>query len=334
MNRITNRRKSEEGSALIFALGVLIIVMAIGYSMYRGMEIEREDMLIDQYDQRAEWVAKSGIETAVAQLQTAIASGTAAELLATPMTVDVPIYVQEKMSKVISDAPVLDEQYAGRASVVIADESAKINLNLAPPTVLMSVLKIDGDKARQIREQLPRIDDSAPASGEDKRHWLATVEELVSYGLVTSEALTAERAADLTVHSTGNPRDAGAVVNINSASSAVIEAALGVTPEVAANVIAARPIMSLEALTAAAGKDPSGFNFKPGADDPMGLPKEISFSSRCFRITSKGTVDKLIGGDQRDVLGARSIEAVVYFPENAARRIVYWNESATPKSTN
>ena len=330
MTRAVKRRRHNEGSALIFALGVLVIIMAIGFSMYRGMEIEREHMLMDQYDQRAEWVAKSGIEVAVAKLQAAIASGAADDLLAAPIPVEVPVYLQQKGSNPVIDAPVIEEGFAGRASVTIKDESAKINVNLAPPTVLMAMLKIDGDKAREIRESLPRIGDSTSRPDDKPRKWLATVEELVSYGLVSSETLTAERAADLTVFNTADGQTMA--VNVNTASSAVLEAALGITPEVAGQVIAARPIMSVEALITATGKEPSGFNFKPSAENPAGLPEEIVFSSRCYRITSTGTVEKSVGG-QPDVLGARAIDAVVYFPENAAHRIVYWHETAAPNAT-
>jgi len=318
--------------------------MLTSFAMYRYMELERENMLLDQQEARAGWVAKSGVEAAIAQMQTAIASGKTGDILSNPLAIEVPVYimprwVDENADPKVSrdpavDLPVIDTAYAGRAAVVITDESAKINVNLAPPAVLMSILKIDGDKARQIRERLPRLDGAAPAAGDENRTWLATVEELVNNGLVTSEVLTAERAADLTAQSAADLNGATAQININTASSAVIEAALGVTPDVAKNVIAARPISSADALKAAAGKDATGFNFKPPVEDPTALPREIAFSSRCFRIASVGKVEDLEGRAQKENIVARAIEAVVYFPENASPRVIYWNETNAKNTTN
>jgi len=334
-NTRRDSRDARRGSALVVALVVLGFIAVMGVTMlgYVAIDKTRQNNEIDA--ERAAWVARSGIEAAVAELQTNVASGQAP---APQIEVDVPVYWQpntkEKQTNPASDAPEVDDRFKSRATVAVADESARINVNLAPPTVLMSVLKIDGDKARLIREKLPRIDGAAPTAEDANRHWLTGVDDLVSRQLLTSESLTAERAADLTVYTAMDSQSPTATINLNTASSAVIEAALGVTPDIAAKVIAARPLNSVDALKTAAGKDPSGFNFKPPADNPAALPKELGFSSRCFRLVSRADVHRAGGEGMADLLiASATIEAVVQFPENAAPQIVFWNETASARTT-
>lgn len=331
-------REEKRGSALVFALGILAIVIAFGVSMWKFGNNDRLALSNTLHAERAAWVSRGGVETAIAQLEAALATGTASELTGNPLSVEVPIYRQKRRSDdpeapapdPATTPPVIDDLYKATATVEISDECSRLNLNLAPPTVLMSFLRIDGDKARQIRERLPRLDGVAPAAGESRR-WLATVEELVTLGLVPAETLTAERAKDLTVYSADLSAPAG-FVNINTASSAVLEAALGITPDVVQRIIQARPITSVQALTAAAGKDVAGFNFKPTAEDPSGLPKELAFSSRCYRLVSRAEIVKPVEGQDPLRVGSATIEAVVQFPQGAAPRIVYWKETSAARS--
>ncbi|NUM55699.1 MAG: general secretion pathway protein GspK [Candidatus Hydrogenedentes bacterium] len=327
---MTRRGGHNRGSALVFALAILGIIVTFGFAMYRFTLLE-SDALGDDIDRdRARWDAASGVEHAIAELQTAIGSGQVDALLKPEGVAPVSLGIYRLASTLPnSDASLIpDDRYESSASVTISDECARMNVNLAPPAVLISMLKIDGEKARQVREKLPRLD-GAPASPEEGRRWLSSVDELSGLQVLAPDTLTPERVKDLTVFSALDMQNAAGYVNLNTASSAVIEAALGVTPEVAAKVIAARPLNSLDALVAATGKDPNGFNFKPAADNPSGLPRELAFSSRCFRITSTATLTRKATQDTNTA----TVEAVVQFPEGAAPRIVYWNEPSVGANT-
>lgn len=325
MRRVANNR----GTALVLALGVLTLVVLFGTAMYRYTSLERDEFTLDNNNARANLDAKSGIEHAIAELQAAIASGQVDAMLNNDTEVKLNLYrLAGRTLDAVGQAPVADERYTSKAIVHITDESARMNVNLAPPAVLMSILKIDGEKARQLRERLPRLDGSAAAENESRR-WLSSVDELASLPLLPPDTLTAERKADLTTFSALDMKAPAGFVNLNTASKPVLEAALAITPEVADKVMLARPLTSLDALVAAAGKGPDTFNFKPAADNPGGMPKELAFSSRCFRIRSTAVLTRT--SSQQEVKAI--VEAVVQFPENEAPHIVYWNEPPVGAAT-
>lgn len=316
------RAADNRGSALVLALAVLGLVVAFGFVMYNASALDQLALTNEHNKDRANLDAKSGVEHAIAELQAAIASGQVDSKLNTDLEVTLNLYkLAGRTPDAASQAPVTDDRYTSKAIVHITDESARMNVNLAPPAVLMSILKIDGEKARQLRERLPRLDGSAAAENENRR-WLSSVDELASLPLLPADTLTPERRADLTTFSALDMKSPAGFVNLNTASKPVLEAALAVTPEVADKVMLARPLTSLDALVAAAGKGPDTFNFKPAADNPGAMPKELAFSSRCFRIRS--TAKLIRNSSQQEV--TTIVEAVVQFPENEAPRVVYWNE--------
>lgn len=327
MRRVANNR----GSALVLALAVLGVIVTFGFAMYRFTILERDALTGEINADRARWDAKSGVEHAIGELQAALASGQVDALLNTPLEpVSIGVYhLANARLGADSAPPVPDDRYESTAAVTIGDECARMNVNLAPPAVLISILHIDGEKARQVREKLPRLDGLAANNAEEGRRWLSSVDELSGLQVLPPDALTPERMNDLTVFSALDMQNAAGYVNLNTASSAVIEAALGVTPDVAAKVIAARPLKSLDDLVAATGKDPNGFNFKPAPDNPGGLPRELAFTSRCFRIASTATLTRKATGETKKA----RVEAVVQFPEGAAPRIVYWNEPSVGANT-
>ena len=318
---MTRHATDNRGSALVLALGVLGLVVAFGFVMYNATSLDQVGFTNEFNKDRAYIDAKSGVEHAIAELQAAIASGQVESKLNANFDVMLNLYrLAGRTPEAASQAPVVDDRYTSKAIIHITDESARMNVNLAPPAVLMSILKIDGEKARQIRERLPRLD--GPVAENENRRWLSSVDELASLPVLPADTLTAERRADLTTFSAMDMKSPAGFVNLNTASKPVLEAALAVTPEVADKVMLARPLTSLDALVAAAGKGPDTFNFKPAADNPGGLPKELAFSSRCFRIRS--TAKLIRNSSQKEVEAI--VEAVVQFPENEAPRIVYWNE--------
>ena len=317
-------RRAEEnrGTALVLALGVLTLVVLFGTAMYRYTVLDLDDYAVDLNKDRAYIDAKSGVEHAIGNLQVAIAAGSVDSLLNNPVDpLRLNLYkLASREPDAAAQAPVADDRYTSTVSFEISDESARMNVNLAPPAVLMSILDIDGEKARQIRERLPRLDGSV-AENENRR-WLSSVDELASLPVLPAGTLTAEHRAALTTFSALDMKAPAGFVNLNTASKPVLEAALAITPEVADKVMLARPLTSIEALVAAAGKGADTFNFKPAADNPGGLPKEFAFSSRCFRIRSTAVLTRNSSRDEVTAI----VEAVVQFPENEAPRVVYWSE--------
>ncbi|MCC6154928.1 MAG: general secretion pathway protein GspK [Candidatus Hydrogenedentes bacterium] len=324
---MTREKSNNRGSALVLALGVLALVALFGTAMYRYSSLELDDYMVDLNKDRAYLDAKSGVEHGIAELQAAIASGNVDSVVNNINNPVEPLRLNlyklaNRTPDAVNQTPVTDERYTSTVSLKISDESARMNVNLAPPAVLMSILKIDGEKARQIRERLPRLDGSV-AENENRR-WLSSVDELASLPLLQDDTakLTEERKADLTTFTALDIKAPAGFVNLNTASKPVLEAALAVTPEVADKVMLARPLSSLDALVAAAGKGPDTFNFKPAADNPGGMPKELAFSSRCYRIRSEAVLTRSSSGQEVRAI----VEAVVQFPENEAPRIVYWNK--------
>jgi type II secretory pathway component PulK len=318
---MTRHTTKNRGSALVLALCALVLVVLFGNAMYRYTTLELDALTLDNNKDRAYLDAKSGIEHAIAEMQAAIASGQVDAKLNTDTELALNLYhLASDKPEAATQAPVADDRYTSKAIVHITDESARMNVNLAPPAVLMSILKIDGEKARQLRERLPRLDGTVAEN--ENRHWLSSVDELASLPVLPAETLTAERKEDLTTFSALDMKAPAAFVNLNTATKPVLEAALAVTPEVADKVMLARPLTSLDALVAAAGKGADTFNFKPAADNPGGMPKELAFSSRCFRIRSTAVLTRT--SSQKEVKAI--VEAVVQFPENEAPRVVYWNE--------
>ena len=329
---MTTRHATENrGAAMVLALGVLGLVVAFGTAMYFFTSLELESYTLDLNRDRAYLDAKSGVEHAIAELQTAIASGDVDSKLNIDTEVKLNLYrLAGRTLDAAGQAPIIDDRYTSKAVVNITDESARMNVNLAPPAVLMSILEIDGEKARQLRERLPRLD--GPVAENENRRWLSSVDELASLPVLPADTLTAERRADLTTFSALDMTAPAGFVNLNTATKPVLEAALAVTPEVADKVMLARPLNSLDALVAAAGKAPDTFNFKPAADNPGGMPKELAFSSRCFRIRSTASLTR--NNDDPNANPIQSIvEAVVQFPENEAPRIVYWNKPPVGAAT-
>lgn len=145
------------------------------------------------------------------------------------------------------------------------------------------------------------------------------MDELASRGLLDAEKWKAVRKDLLTVSSVVDPANPVAFINVNCAPPEVLEAVLGVTPEVAANIIQKRPFANLADLSAAAGKDAAAFNVKLDATTPDALPKELAFESRCFRITSRGNVMDTRDETKIASVASYNIEAVVAFaPKGAA----------------
>ena len=330
MTRLHGIRRND-GAALITALLLLVVFMMFGIVWVDYMNIENQKSEDQITHLRANYAAQGGINAGIQAARDAIARGNITSP-PEPIAFDVPVYAggsdEEAALKPANDR-------VCRVRVRLEDESARVNINHAPPTVLRGILGVDGEKAREIRSSLPRAEAGA---GEDsaQRRWFTSVDELVTRGLIVPpDALTPELKKMLTVYTVPDPARAAGYMNVNAAPAPVISALLDVTPGVAAQVVEGRPYSDVTELSAAAGKDPATFNVRPAPDALNTLPVELSFRTRCFRIVS--TAELLKTGESPDspeeVLADASIEAVVYIDEQGNPQVMYWNESAQRDET-
>jgi DNA uptake protein ComE-like DNA-binding protein len=322
MTRLRPISKPNSGAALIIALGLLAVFSVLGTAWVKYMLIETEQTDFDIASVRAHEAAAGGVQAAIGSAEAALASNTLASLLETPLDFEFPVYTGVARGQNGLEA---NSDYMVRTHVTVTDESAKININHAPPNALRAVLHVDGERARQIRSNLPRLDGSPGDSG---RRWLTSVDELMTRGLVTAKEFAAADQNAITVYTVADPASPAPYVNINGASKAVIEAVLDVAPEVADRVLAARPFTSVEALSAAAGKTPDMFNMRSDPATPDGLPRELSFTPRSLRIVSEAEVIRpLRMGLKPERVGSARAEAVIVFETGGGARVTYWSEA-------
>lgn len=315
MNGHRRLERSDAGVALITALALLFLFSLLGGAYVSYMVYEKQQTDLDVSATKSRLVAEAGVQAAIGALGAALKSNAD-----WPKTLEVPMadYVPA------ADGKLAVEGTAGQATVTIADENGRVNLNLAPTRVLAAILKIDHGAARTIQNTMPRQEsDAATASPPGERRWLASVDELVTRGLLDPERFAALDKNLLTVYSTGSADPTLGHINVNSAPPEVLAAVLALTPEEAVQVAAKRPFKSMEDLVAATGKDPATFNVSAPAETPGALPKELAFTSRCFRVVSESALAEAKPGQRS---GYR-VEAVVAFNDAGEPSIRYWNLS-------
>jgi type II secretory pathway component PulK len=299
------------GFALITALAMLVLFTMLGAAFLGYMVNDYTRQTLTSARLQAEVAAESGVHAAVGRLRQAVAAGNAAEVVeAGPMTVTLPLYEHEEDRLEPGDAE-------ASVTVTIADESARLNINHVPTSVLSAALGVSGAKAREIRTTLPRFGSERDGS----RHWFASVGELVTRGLLTEEEFTALDTSRLTVFSAMNPAAPSRFLNVNAAPVDILAAVLGVPRAQAESVAAARPFDSLDALSAAAGKPAAAFNL--GGD--AGLPPALAFGPTSFRIRAEATVPRSGGRP----VGRAEVEAVVCIVPGSPPKTTYWSQSAS-----
>ncbi|GMV98862.1 MAG: hypothetical protein AMXMBFR84_00020 [Candidatus Hydrogenedentota bacterium] len=318
MNKARTYTASRRGAALLVALAMVGLFSLLGTAWVRFALIDSDESKLRLDRVQARHIAESGVQGAIADLQAALANGGSADGLLTA-TREYPISIYRAADG--TDAPpVVDESRSAVASVSILDESARINLNFAPPAVLSRILNVSGETARQIRRALP------DAAGEGL--WLSHVDELLTRNLIDGPSFEKINPDLLTVYTAADTAAPQGYINVNSASREVLEAVLDVPSETATRVMAARPLTSLEQLAALAGKDPSTFGVRMENDTPGAMPRALSLTSRCYRIRSEGVFNSIDLDGTASTLGAVTVEAVVLLPEGSAPRIMYWNATA------
>ncbi len=301
------RRQSSQGFVLVLALGLLAVFGLMGAVWVQYMQLEQLESRQEQWQLHANHVAQGGIQAAIGDIQAALNTGGVSNLdeCSVPVLKTVRGGGQNPLAA--------DVKAAGHASVTITDECARINVNFASTRVLRALFG-SGDRARLVRKSLPRTDGAADDETGSQR-WLVNLDDLVTRGLIDAGTLASISEDDLTLYTVPDPSNPAAFINVNTASPAVLEAVLAVDAATAGVIVANRPFTTVDQLVAAAGKPANTFNVRPDLATPDALPKQLCFSSRCFRIISKAKVTTPRGEDMEPRFrgGARA-EAVVYFP--------------------
>lgn len=307
-------KTSRSGAALIIAISLLALFSALGtlYVSRMGTEISRVNMEVREA--RARQLAVAGVHAALGELERALGAGQPQQVTNRTLTFDFPAY-----GGIFDGTGIVLESLEGRlsrAEVTITDESGKANPNHLPASVLQRVLGVDGATARRVAGSLPR--DGAPEG-----QWLDSVDALRTRGLLNEDQFAALKRDLLSVHTVVDPAQPRESLNLNAAAPEVLAAIVDVPLDTAEALAARRPFRSLDALAAAAQKDPATFNIKPDPANPLGLPAPLALASRCFRIVSRATYGP--GGGAGD--GGRAtggVDAIVVFDDVGKPQFVRW----------
>ena len=312
MNTLT--KQPRRGAALIMALTMLALFTVLGtlYVSNMATELSRADLALREA--RARQTAQAGIEAAVGELERALQSGQILPVLDRPITIELPTYMGTFDGKGIAIEPMANR--VASVEFTITDESAKANPNFLPASALQRILGVEGDTARKIASTLPR-------EGSDTGAWIHELDDLLQRGLLTPEQFTALDTTILTTSTVPDPAFPQESLNVNTVRPLVLAAILDVPLEQAAAIAEKRPFNGLDAISAAAGKDPSTFNVKPDPANPLGMPAPLALKSRCFRILSRATLASVEGGQEWD-RATGEIEAVVLFDDEGRHQFVRW----------
>jgi DNA uptake protein ComE-like DNA-binding protein len=321
--------RGERGTALVFAVALLFVFSLFGAAYMKFAFLELEESNFDLSRLRAEQAAEAGVQAALGHLRAAEASGQLDQLLGIENLYDFPVYKQTAppapgaapagLPETLGVAAV--DNRAARAAVTIADESARVNLNHAPASVLQGVLGVDGATARAITASLPRGE-----AGEGE--WLLGLEDLVARGLLTQEQLAQVKPELVTTLSVTDHAQPGFSFNINGAAPEVLAAVLNMPLNEAESLARRGPFKSMEQLVEASGRQPETFNVATGAEGGSML----AFAPGCFRISSTGTYSHLTqaGGDALRMTSR--VEAVVRRDATGGYEVVYWHGASGQKA--
>lgn len=337
--RAGHERKREGGAALFIAIALLGVFTLLGIYYVNYMLIETDAQRHEIKQIRARLAAEAGIQAALADLRhihglygDAGLDGDAG-LLDRTLRYDVPVY--ERIQG--APAPGFDQSDVRKAhvSVTLTDESSRINLNHAPPSVLQLALGVDGATARAIVGSLPRsrteqaAEEGAPAAASSEADaetpgaaWLIDPKDLVSRGFLTPEAFAEIDPAWITTESVLDHDRPWGHLNINRAPARVLAAALDIPEETAETLIEARPFSRIEAVAEAAGKPVATFNYRTHPWFPDGTPPAFTLETRALRVTSTGVLAETRGVSTRET--RYTIEAVVHLDEDGRWTPVSW----------
>jgi type II secretory pathway component PulK len=192
----------------------------------------------------------------------------------------------------------------------VADESARVNINYAPPLVL---------RAMGLSEATV---DALVAYRRNGARQLASVDALLTRELIDAQGYDRIDTNLLTVYSVSDRRQPHSYINVNSASPRVLSAIFAINLDEARALAGKRPFRDWRDVLQKVGREPTSFNVEVPQFAPRDMPRALALSSRCFRLRSEVVLD-MPGQDGRSARAG--VEAVVYFHEDGSHAIRYWS---------
>lgn len=309
---------NTKGVALMIAISMLGIFALLGMYYIRDAETElrRTVLLLDEM--RVREYAKTGISSALVELEKAWRKDTIQELLdKCPLEFTYPYYKQEYKGDG-TFALVPSDTMSVKVKVWITDESGKINLNCSPASVLQKILNINGEMARRIVSNLPNS--GMPSSSG---RWFYLLEELYGPSGVIQGEFNEQGMNFVSTWNAGNPNNPIPYLNINKAPVEVLMALFNISSDEAQKIIDARPIKSMNDLITMLGKPTTGYNIKV---DDMSLNWQFPFTekSNSFKIIVIAELTRVTLGKKYNHVFASKETGVVFVENNP---MVVWNRS-------
>ncbi len=311
-------KPDNKGVALIIAISLLGVFALLGMYYVRDgeTEIKRTALLLDEM--RVREYAKTGVSSALVELEKAWKSDTTQDLLEKcPLEFSYPYYKQvHKSDRSLSLEP--SDTMDVRVKVWITDESGKINLNCTPASVLQKVLNINGETARRIVSNLPN-----PGFSSSSGKWFYLVEELYGPNGMIQEKIDKKILNFVSTWNAGNPNTPIPYLNVNKTSVEILMALFNISSEEAQKVIDSRPLKSMNDIVKLLEKSPMGFNVKV---DDMSSNWQFPFTDRSnsFKIIVEAELSRVVSGKKYNPVYA-SKEVGVVFVDGSP--VVVWNRS-------
>ncbi|MGC8846738.1 MAG: general secretion pathway protein GspK, partial [Candidatus Hydrogenedens sp.] len=292
LNRIQESfyKSNRKGVALMIAISLLGVFALLGMYYIRDAETElrRTALLLDEM--RVREYAKTGISSALVELEKAWRTDTLQELLdKCPLEFSYPYYKQEyKGNGTFALEP--SDTISVNVKVWITDESGKINLNCSPASVLQKILNTNGEIARRIVTNLPN---SGMASSSGR--WFYIVEELYGTNGFIPEEFNGQVTNFVSTWNAGNPAHPVPYLNVNKAPIEVLMALFNISSDDAQKIVNARPIKSMNDLITILGKPTTGYNIKV---DDVSLNWQFPFTekSNSFKIVAVAELSRITLG--------------------------------------
>lgn len=310
------RWNSRKGVALLTALGILVMVSALGTTYVQYALLDDDAAKISANQNQVNTIAERAVLRAIEE--TAPLAGN--EPLPASITYDnLPLY-EVTGGDHLSIAVREDER--GVATVTISDEAGRLDINHAPVRLLSSVLGVTPDVARNIRASVPRPGEKPSPD----RNWFVHPDELVTRGFLSPEEYAALPANLLTTHAIPGQDEPTGFINVNTASAPILAAVVGLDAAQADALVAKRPFADFDAFVAATGKQAAEFTIPPDADSQTGVPDVLALNSRLYRFVCNAELQQERAG--KTYKGFDTVEVVAYFNPDGTHTILSWRSVA------
>lgn len=275
------------GVALIIAISLLGIFSLLGMYYVRSSELElkKVGLLLDEL--RIRKFTQAGLNEVLAEIEKRWANGTIDDLLKRgEYEIRIPYYTFVNVGEGKQELSP-SETIKVSVKVKILDESGKVNINLAPASVIQKILGVDGETARNLKSSLD------PQSGG---RYLYVLDEIFERGISLDNESMERVYKTLSTWNAGDISNPIPYLNLNEASSEVLKALFNLNDIEVEKAISGKPYDSIESFIGMLGKDPSSFNIRIG--DYVGKKWVFPFTDRSnsFRILLEGELSREISG--------------------------------------